>query len=37
MLRLMLVVGRLDLAAGTLSLRFPEGGEVAGELVLGDP
>ena len=35
--RLMLVACRLDLAAGTLTLSFPEGDEVSGELALGDP
>jgi uncharacterized protein len=34
---LMKVFSTLDLAAGTLVLRFPEGGEVAGELELGAP
>jgi uncharacterized protein YcbX len=36
-MRLSLVASRLDLAAGTLSLEFPEGGTVAGALELGDP
>lgn len=36
-LRLMLVSCRLDLAEGTLALRFPEGDEVAGEIELGEP
>lgn len=36
-IRLSLVACHLDLAAGTLALRFPEGDEVAGELVLGAP
>jgi uncharacterized protein YcbX len=36
-LRLMLVASRLDLEAGTLALRFPEGDEVSGELQLGEP
>jgi uncharacterized protein len=36
-LRLMLVAADLDLATGTLSLRFPGGGEAAGELALGEP
>jgi uncharacterized protein YcbX len=36
-LRLMLVSCRIDLEQGTLALRFPEGGEVSGELALGEP
>jgi uncharacterized protein len=35
--RLMLVAADLDLQARTLSLRFPDGGEAAGELALGEP
>jgi uncharacterized protein YcbX len=36
-MRLMLVSCRLDLAAGTLALCFPEGVEVEAELALGEP
>ena len=36
-MRLSLVASRLDLAARTLALEFPEGGVVQGELELGDP
>jgi uncharacterized protein YcbX len=36
-MRLSLVASRLDLAAGTLALEFPEGGAVAGEIALGEP
>jgi uncharacterized protein len=35
-LRLMLVACRLDLEAGTLALRFPEGDELSGDLQLGE-
>ena len=36
-MRLSLVASRLDLAAGTLGLEFPEGDVVAGALELGEP
>ena len=36
-LRLMLVESALDLEAGTLTLRFPEGDEVSAKLALGEP
>jgi uncharacterized protein YcbX len=36
-MRLSLVAARLDIAASTLALEFPEGGVVAAELELGDP
>jgi uncharacterized protein YcbX len=36
-LRLMLVSCRLELEAGSLAVCFPEGHEVTGELVLGEP
>ena len=36
-MRLSLVGSRLDLAAGTLALEFPEGGVVADRLELGEP
>ncbi len=36
-MRLSLVASRLDCAAGTLELEFPEGGVVGGELELGEP
>jgi MOSC domain-containing protein len=36
-MRLSLVASRLDLAAGTLALEFPEGGAATGEIALGEP
>ena len=36
-MRLSLVRSRLDMAAGTLAIEFPEGGLVTGGLELGDP
>jgi uncharacterized protein YcbX len=36
-MRLSLIANRLDAAASTLAIEFPEGGVVAGEIELGEP
>jgi uncharacterized protein YcbX len=36
-MRLSLIANRLDTAASTLAIEFPEGGVVAGEIELGEP